>query len=63
MMFKLQGLMSFSYQEDNTDKGLAIRDKAILLQDLVSQPQRLEVEREQAKQYRDKFYPGSVGSQ
>ncbi|TNV82238.1 hypothetical protein FGO68_gene17554 [Halteria grandinella] len=63
MMFKLQGLMSFSYHEDNVDKGHSIRDKAILLQDLVTQPQRLEVEREQAKQYRDKFYPGSAASQ
>lgn len=61
-MFKLQSLMSFSYHEDNQDKGHAIRDKAILLQDLVTQPQRLETEREQAKQYRDKFYPGSTAS-
>jgi hypothetical protein len=31
MMFKLQGLMSFSYYEDNADKGHSIREKAILL--------------------------------
>ena len=35
-MFKLQSLMSFSYHEDNMDKGHSIREKAILLQDLVS---------------------------
>lgn len=42
------------------DKGHAIREKSILLQDLITQPQRLEVEREQAKQYREKFHPGST---
>ena len=57
-MFKLQGLQSFSYHEDNMDKGHSIREKSILIQDLITQPQRLEVEREQARQYRDKFYPG-----
>ena len=57
MMFKIQNLMSFSYYEDNSDKGHSIREKCILIQDLVQQPQRLEVEREQARQYRDKFNP------
>ena len=31
------------------DKGLAIREKAILINDLLSYPQRLEEEREQAR--------------
>ena len=44
------------------DKGHSIREKSILLQDLVTQPQRLEVEREQARQYREKFHPGSTHS-
>jgi len=43
------------------DKGHAIREKSILLQDLITQPQRLEVEREQARLYREKFYPRSGG--
>ncbi len=59
MMFKIQNLQSFSHYEDNVDRGHAIREKCILIQDLVQSPQRLEVEREQAKQYRDKFYPQS----
>jgi len=29
--FKFSQLQSFSFYEDNTDKGLAIRDKAILI--------------------------------
>ena len=45
-MYKLMNLQSFSYYEDGLDRGLAIREKAILLQDLVQQPQRLEVERD-----------------
>ncbi len=46
LMFKIQNLQSFSYYEDNVDKGHAIREKCILIQDLVQSPQRLEVERE-----------------
>ena len=34
-MYKLMNLQSFSYYEDGIDRGLAIREKAILLQDLV----------------------------
>lgn len=59
-MYKLMNLQSFSYYEDGLDRGLAIREKAILLQDLVQQPQRLEVERDQARQYREKFHPQST---
>ncbi len=59
--FKFSQLQSFSYYEDNSDKGLAIRDKAILIQDLITSPQRLEVEREQARVYREKFNIGSRG--
>ncbi len=31
MMFKIQNLMSFSYYEDNVEKGHAIREKCILI--------------------------------
>ena len=34
-MFRLQNMQSFSYYEDGLDRGLAIREKAILIQDLV----------------------------
>jgi ENTH domain len=60
-MFKLTSLQSFSCYEEGADKGHSIREKSILLQDLLTQPQRLEVEREQARQYREKFYPRSGG--
>lgn len=43
------------------DRGHSIREKSILLQDLLTSPMRLEVEREQARQYREKFYPRSGG--
>ena len=58
--FKITSLQNFTYYEDNVDKGLAIREKAILISDLLSYPQRLEEEREQARQYREKFYPSSA---
>lgn len=60
-MFKITSLQSFSFYEDGMDKGHSIREKSILLQDLLTQTQRLEVEREQARQYREKFYPRSGG--
>lgn len=62
-MYKLTSLQSFSYYEDNVDRGHAIREKCILIQDLVQSPQRLETEREQARQYREKFNPGSTYKQ
>ena len=34
-MFKVMNLQSFSYYEDGLDRGLSIREKSILLQDLV----------------------------
>lgn len=57
-MFKITTLQNFTYYEENQDKGAQIREKAILLADLVVNPQKLEFEREQARQYRMKFYPG-----
>lgn len=60
--FKITSLQNFTYYEDNIDKGLAIREKSILIADLLSYPQRLEEEREQARLYREKFYASSTGS-
>ncbi|CDW78484.1 UNKNOWN [Stylonychia lemnae] len=62
-MFKVTTLQNFTYYEDNIDKGSSIREKAILLADLLTSPQKLEEEREQARQYREKFYPRSGGFQ
>ena len=55
-MFKITTLQNFTYYEEQADKGAAIREKAILIADLLSHPQRLEEEREQARVYREKFY-------
>lgn len=54
--FKIQSLQNFTYYEENVDKGLAIREKSILISDLMNYPARLEEEREQARHYREKFY-------
>ena len=58
-MFKVTTLQNFTYYEENIDKGAAIREKSLLLADLLTSPSRLEEEREQAKIYRQKFYPSS----
>ena len=57
--FKITSLQNFTYYEEGQDKGLAIREKAILINDLLTYPQRLEEEREQARLYREKFYAPS----
>ena len=54
--FKIQSLQNFTFYEENVDKGLAIREKSILITDLINYPARLEEEREQARLYREKFY-------
>lgn len=58
-MFKISTLQNFSYFEENIDKGAQIREKSILITDLLTHPERLEEEREQARLYREKFYPRS----
>ena len=50
--YKITTLQNFTYYEDNADKGLPIREKAILITDLLNYPARLEEERQQAAQYR-----------
>jgi hypothetical protein len=47
-MFKITTLQSFTFYEENMDKGGSIREKAILIADLLVNPQKLELEREQA---------------
>lgn len=60
-MFKITTLQNFSYIEDNIDKGASIREKSLLINDLLTSPQKLELERQQAKHYREKFHPTSAG--
>ena len=48
------------------DKGHSIREKSTLIGDLLTQPARLEEERQQARQYREKLgfiTPSSAGGQ
>ena len=45
-MFKITTLQSFTHYEDNLDKGASIRDKALLVCDLLSNAERLEEERD-----------------
>lgn len=45
-MFKITALQNFTYYEENMDKGGVIREKAVLLADLLVNPQKLEHERE-----------------
>lgn len=35
-MFKITTLQNFTYYEDNIDKGATIRDKAVLIADLLT---------------------------
>ncbi len=48
-MFKITTMQNFTYYEDNIDKGAAIREKAMLITDLLTNQPRLEHEREQAR--------------
>lgn len=43
------------------DHGKQIRDKAYLVMDLMHNRHKLEAEREQATEYRKKFYSGAAG--
>ena len=45
-MFKITTLQNFTYYEDNIDRGSAVREKAILLADLLTSPAKLDEERE-----------------
>ena len=54
-MYKITMLQQFSTMENGAERGSAIRDKAILISDLLTQPHRLEEERAQARMYREKM--------
>ena len=45
-MFKVTTMQNFTYYEENQDKGGLIREKALLIGDLLTNPQKLEFERE-----------------
>jgi hypothetical protein len=48
-MFRITTLSSFSFMEDGSDKGAAIREKSHLIADLLTIPSKLEEERQIAK--------------
>ena len=47
-MFKITTIQNFTYYEDNDDKGTSIREKAMQLADLLTNPGKLEEARQQA---------------
>jgi hypothetical protein len=51
------GLTTFTYNEGGIERGKSIREKAYLINDLIHNPHKLEVERNEALEYRKKFYP------
>lgn len=57
----LTDLQTFEYREGNVDGGKPVRDKAFLIMDLMHNRHKLEMEREQAQEYRKKFYSGGAG--
>ena len=54
-LFKIRTLQDMNYTVEGVDKTAGIREKAKQICELVSEPQRLEEEREFAKKNRDKF--------
>ena len=54
-LFKIRTLQDMKYEVDGADKCTGIRDKAKQICELVSEPARLEEEREFARKNRDKF--------
>lgn len=57
----LTTLQTFEHREGSVDHGKQIRDKAYLVMDLMHNRHKLEMEREQAQEYRKKFYSTSQG--
>ena len=57
----LTELQTFEHREGSVDHGKQIRDKAYLVADLMHNRHKLEQEREQAQEYRKKFYSNMQG--
>ena len=56
---EIRSLSNFTYDEEGLDRGRPIRDKVILVVDLLNNEQGLQQERTEAFEYRKKFYPGT----
>lgn len=60
-MYKIKTLENFSYMDNGVDRGQGVRDKARELVELLSDPNKLQYEREYARQTREKL-TGTSGS-
>lgn len=54
-MFKIRSFQDFSYNDNGTDRGSGLRDKARAVCELLSDAQKLEEEREFARKNKEKF--------
>jgi hypothetical protein len=60
--YRLKTLETFSFQDDGSDKGTGVSDKARTINKLLNDPELLEEERATAKNIRTKL-SGSVGTE
>ena len=63
-MYKIRSFQDFNFSENGTDRGQGVRDRARSLCELLSDNEKLQQEREFARQTREKFAGGvnSTGS-
>jgi len=54
-MFKIRSFQDFSYNDNGTDRGSGLRDKARAVCELLSDSQKLEEEREFSRKNKEKF--------
>jgi len=58
-VYKIRSLSNFTFDENGLDRGKPVRDKVVLVCDLLNNEQGLQQERTEAFEYRKKFYPGT----
>jgi hypothetical protein len=58
-VYKIRSLSNFAFEEEGLDRGRPIRDKVVLVCDLLNNQAGLAQERTEAFEYRKKFYPGT----
>ena len=54
-MYKIRSLQDFNFSENGTDRGQGVRDRARSICELLSDPEKLQQEREFARKTREKF--------
>ena len=55
-MYKIRSLQDFNFSENGTDRGQGVRDRARSICELLSDPEKLQQEREFARKTRDKLH-------